>query len=312
MPAYNAAKYIEESIFSAQNQTFKDWELIVIDDGSIDDTAQIVKRLQKSDNRIVYFYQSNKRLGAARNAGLRLAKGKYIAFLDSDDLWYPEKLELQVKLIESNKYDLVFTNGYILNDPSGLIEDYPSISGNYDSESMYKMEFWGNHIPVLSVLATKEIVEKTGFQGETENLFGCEDWDFWLRMARGGAIFYGMPDKLFKYRVHDNGMSRNLKQMQLAEFTAIFNNLDYRYISKPIAYKRLLQLAKNNIIPLVQFNMVNKAKYEIRALFTLDKNIYLLISYLILFFKITPLYKFLWLILNPEKFNILIRRKLGI
>jgi teichuronic acid biosynthesis glycosyltransferase TuaG len=100
MPAYNAEKYIAESIRSALDQTHTNWELVVVDDGSTDGTAEIVRGFRRADDRIKYIFQQNGRLGKARNTGLENSTGRLIAFLDSDDLWARGKLELQVKIME--------------------------------------------------------------------------------------------------------------------------------------------------------------------------------------------------------------------
>ena len=109
MPSYNTANYIGESINSVINQTYKNWELIIVDDCSTDNTDEIVKKFL-NDKRIKYF-RNNKNSGAAisRNKALREAKGKWIAFLDSDDLWVPEKLEKQVNFMEKNNHSFSYT-----------------------------------------------------------------------------------------------------------------------------------------------------------------------------------------------------------
>src|SRR5882757_4082321 len=103
MPAYNAEKYIAEAINSVKQQTYTAWELIVIDDGSTDNTAAIIKKYAGTDNRIMYTYQANGGQGKARNNGLKKATGEYVAFLDADDLWIPEKLNTQVEIMHANK-----------------------------------------------------------------------------------------------------------------------------------------------------------------------------------------------------------------
>src|SRR5215467_11570142 len=99
MPAYNAEKYIADSIRSVLAQTYTDWELIVVVDGSTDNTASLVQQFVTRDSRIKYFFQENGRLGKARNTGIKNASGSLIAFLDSDDLWLETKLELQLQEI---------------------------------------------------------------------------------------------------------------------------------------------------------------------------------------------------------------------
>src|SRR3990170_2838516 len=108
IPTYNREKYIVETLQSVFAQTFTDYEVIVIDDGSTDNTADVLRPYL---DRIVYIRKPNGGQGSARNVGIKVAKGEYIAFLDSDDLWMPEKLELQVKYLDNNKdAGLVFTD----------------------------------------------------------------------------------------------------------------------------------------------------------------------------------------------------------
>ena len=111
MPSYNTAEYIEESIKSVQNQIYENWELIIVDDCSTDNTDDILKKYIESDKRIHYL-KNEKNSGAAvsRNRALREAKGKWIAFLDSDDLWLPTKLERQLKYMKDNNYHFSYTN----------------------------------------------------------------------------------------------------------------------------------------------------------------------------------------------------------
>ena len=106
MPAYNGAKYISAAISSVQAQTFSGWELLIIDDGSTDATAEVVKK-HLADSRILYVAQSNRGQAAARNRAIALAKGEWIAFLDQDDLWLPEKLQLQLAAAEREHGDVV-------------------------------------------------------------------------------------------------------------------------------------------------------------------------------------------------------------
>src|SRR6185369_4654551 len=110
MPAYNAGKYIADSIRSVLAQTYSNWELIVVDDGSTDDTAAIVQDFTKREGRVRYIYQENGRLGKARNTGVRNSQGDLIAFLDSDDLWIETKLELQLRALREQNADLVYCN----------------------------------------------------------------------------------------------------------------------------------------------------------------------------------------------------------
>lgn len=254
MAAYNAENYIIESIISVQRQTFKDWELIVVDDGSKDNTAALVKNKQKTDTRIIYHYQENKRLGGARNTGLRLAKGNYIAFLDSDDLWFSEKLEKQLEAFRQFNADVIFTDGYIMKEETGILIPYPpTAKGFFTGKQIYKRLYnVSNCIPVVSVILKKEWVDKVG---EQEEVLTCEDIDYWLRLAKAGAVFYGMKDKLFQYRMHGNNQSSNTMKMIRDQTMVFYNNLDFTFIDKNAAYV-VFRTFTNILVP--QLLIVNK------------------------------------------------------
>ena len=113
---YNQENFLEETLNSIANQTYPNWECIVIDDGSTDGSAQIVKRRQEEDSRFFYFYQKNAGVSAARNNGLTKITGDFIQFLDADDTLQPTKFEESIKLFECGKYDIVITNFYEMKD----------------------------------------------------------------------------------------------------------------------------------------------------------------------------------------------------
>lgn len=223
MPAYNAEQYIEAAIESVLAQTYENWELMVVDDGSIDGTAEIVRRFAASDARIKYIYQANQMLARARNNGIRHSEGSLIAFLDSDDLWLPEKLELQVAAIEAERADLVFSDGWVFVDEDAADETQPygARSGCFSGAEMFRLGFIENQIPVLSVLVRRDVLMRANCFDEDPCYRNCEDYDLWMRLADGGAVFYGMPDKLFRYRHRSGSMSRH-------------SNIDPRFI--PILY----------------------------------------------------------------------------
>ena len=116
MPAYNAAEFIQDSIDSVLGQTFFNWELIIINDGSTDNTSEIIQKNIDADNRIISFSQENGKQGKARNLGIKYAKGEYLAFLDADDVWMPDKLAMQLNQIKEKKVDLVFSDSYMFTD----------------------------------------------------------------------------------------------------------------------------------------------------------------------------------------------------
>ena len=213
-PAWNAASYIEETMRSVINQTYTDWEMIVVDDGSTDNTAAVVVAFAASDSRIRYIYQPNGKQGKARNTGIAAAGGKYLAFLDADDCWHPTKLELQVKAMEAGLGDVVFCDGWWLKDPENT-EAYPvnTPKGMQDRDAFYQKQLRGYSIPMLSAMVKKEVVLVVGGFDEDLRVQNAEDYQLWLRLSDGGYSFYGMQERLFYYRVHpgqstyDDGMA---------------------------------------------------------------------------------------------------------
>jgi teichuronic acid biosynthesis glycosyltransferase TuaG len=224
MPAFNAELYIEEAIQSIIDQTFINWELIIINDGSTDSTRNIAEKYVLQDARIRLINQENKKLSAARNTGITNANGEWVAFLDADDLWVPVKLEKQLQAARAYpKAGVIFSDGYIFTEHINSNTLYGIKAGFFEAIEMYKLQYQGNYIPVLSVLANKK--ELFQIEPQDELLIGCEDWDYWLRLAINGVSFFGMDEKLFYYRRHSLNMSNNNDLMSLAKATVFIKNL---------------------------------------------------------------------------------------
>lgn len=204
MPAYNAGKYVAESIRSVQGQTYAGWELVLVDDGSADDTGEVVRGFADGDARVRYFRQGNGGQASARNTGLRHARGDLVAFLDADDLWLPEKLAAQVKVLDESGADLVFTRGYIFSEgePPREAEAFGMPAGRVGGAEMFKRLFAANVIANLSVMARRGALDAAGLFDEARTYQNCEDYDMWLTLARRGALFYSMAERLFMYRRH--------------------------------------------------------------------------------------------------------------
>ena len=212
MPAYNAAKFIEESIESVINQTYKHWELIIVDDGSTDNTETIVKNYSGTYSNIFYYHQENGRQGKARNLGLSNAKGTFIAFLDADDIWLPAKLEIQLLEIQQHKVDLVFSDAWMFESCPGNVNILmQSGKGHFFHEEGIKSFLEMNKIPVLTVLANTEALRSVGFFSENSRIQNAEDYHLWLKLLMNGNSFFGSEKPLAKYRVHTLSSSSNDK-----------------------------------------------------------------------------------------------------
>ena len=202
IPAFNAGADIRQTLNSVLAQTYQAIEVIVVDDGSSDATAAIVEEFVTRDARIQLVRQSNAGVGAARNAAIRKARGKYIATLDADDLWFPEKLEKQVACMEQcgNETGLVYCWSKLINEAGEPVDVSHSntLEGRL-RHAMVLQNLLGNaSVPLFRAAA----LEKVGLyltRVEQEGGQGCEDWDLYLRTAEIFSIRV-VPEYLVAYR----------------------------------------------------------------------------------------------------------------
>jgi len=209
VPTYNRAQYLVEAIQSVLEQTFHDYEIIVVDDGSTDDTKAALQKKNIFKN-IIYIYQNNCGLkSAVRNIGIQAAKGKYIAFLDSDDKWLPLKLEKQVDILEKDpNCALVCSNAYILKDDVPTQELYVQ-SETMVSGNVFQKLLHNNFIINSSVVVRKNILQKLGGLDEDRIIKSSEDYDLWLRVGRLYAIT-SISEPLTFYRIHEGNISKDV------------------------------------------------------------------------------------------------------
>lgn len=210
-PAYNAEAFIARTIESVMSQTHQDWELIIVNDGSTDNTANVV--LNYSDPRLHYIYQDNQGLAGARNTGIRAARGKYMAFLDADDEWYPSFLERCVKEIEANPNPLlagVYTS-YVHIDQNNNILFQPA-SPVVKPHELYAQLLEDGFFPPHVVVVKTDIMHQVGLFDTQLVGRGCEDWDLWLRISARYHL-KSIPEPLARYRIYSGSMSTNAEIM---------------------------------------------------------------------------------------------------
>ena len=206
VPAYNCALFVEETFRSVQKQSFTDWEIIFVNDGSTDSTAEVLARLADEDMRVKVIEQPNARQGRARNNGISLAQGEWIAFLDADDLWSENKLGFQLHKTQEAKVDLSFTDGFIcLGNNMNLREFRFGVIDTYYEGNKGILEFHEqNRIPTSSVLVKKSALLEVGGFPEKLEIQNCEDYLLWVTLLTKGKKFLSIGDPLLLYRVHDN------------------------------------------------------------------------------------------------------------
>jgi glycosyltransferase involved in cell wall biosynthesis len=215
IPVYNGATTIKETVESVLQQTYKDFEIIVINDGSQDDTLAIINSIQ--DRRIKVFSYPNAGLSASRNRGFAKACGKFIAFLDADDLWTNDKLESHLRALQQNPQAAVAYSWTDHIDERGQFlrpASYTSFNGN-----IYERLLIGNFLSCGSNnLIRRQAIERVG--GFDESLNSAEDWDMWLRLA-AKYEFVVVPHPQVLYRISPNSMSANISKMEIASLQVI-------------------------------------------------------------------------------------------
>ncbi|MBE9214268.1 glycosyltransferase [Plectonema cf. radiosum LEGE 06105] len=241
VPVFNGEKTVEETIKSILNQTFSNIEIIVINDGSTDRTLEIVEKIL--DSRIKIFSYPNGGLSVSRNRGISQAKGEYISFIDADDLWTADKLELQWQALQSNPQAAVaYSWTDYIDESSKFIKSGRRIKVNGDAFSkLLVTNFLENG---SNPLIRQQALEKVG--GFDESLAAAEDKDMWLRLAVN-YDFVCVEKPQILYRTSNNSMSTNLKRQESASLKVI-----ERAFSYPKAEK-LQHLKKQSLSHLYQY-----------------------------------------------------------
>lgn len=201
-PAYNAARFIEETMDSVRAQTYQDWEMIVVDDQSTDKTVELVKQYEQMDSRIhLVQLEQNSGSAIARNTAMDHAKGKYIAFLDSDDRWLPEKLTKQLHFMQENDLAFTFTKYIRMHESGELTNGVSRAPVKLGYDDLMKRCVIG----CLTVMIDRE---KIG-EERMVNIRTRQDYAFWLTITRKGFNAYGLPEVLAEYRLVADSISSN-------------------------------------------------------------------------------------------------------
>jgi glycosyltransferase involved in cell wall biosynthesis len=208
IPCYNIVGIIGPTLETLVNQTFTDFEIIFVNDGSIDNTLNTLTDFQlKIKNKVTIINQENKGLGAARNSGIKVSNGKYIALLDADDTWTNNKLDMLFQFINlNNKFDLYCHNELTVTQNGNFIKN--NIYGPFTlfEDLFYK----GNCLSPSAVVLNNNVFKIVGYFSEDRDFHGVEDYDFWLRVSLNNLNIAYVPDYLGYYVIHNNNMSTSL------------------------------------------------------------------------------------------------------
>jgi len=215
IPTYNMGHYITTAIESIFFQIYKNYEIIVVDDGSTDNTEEI---LSQYGNKIRIISQNHKGLACARNLGIRNSRGEYIALLDADDAWLPNRLLKQVPILDNKpRIGLVHSNLIEIDDNGNTLGISSQTKRLTTNSIALNLLFRSQHILCPTVLLRKKCLQDVGVFDENLSWFGVEDRDLWIRIAMHWKIEYiNIP--LALYRIRHDAMSKNIKKMMKARY----------------------------------------------------------------------------------------------
>lgn len=201
-PTYNCGKFIAETIESVQKQSYSKWEMIIVDDCSTDNTKDVVEQYQQQDSRIKYYcLAENSGAAIARTKAMELACGQYIAFLDSDDLWMPEKLKKQIRFMIDNDYAFTNTAYQHMSEDGTLLDKILKVIPKTDYNRLLLDCPVGNSTVMYDVNKMGKFI--------IPNIRKRNDDALWLAMLKKEKYIYGLPEVLMKYRLRKNSISSN-------------------------------------------------------------------------------------------------------
>lgn len=258
IPAYKVSEFIAETLDSAFAQTLNDFEIIVVNDGS-PDTAQLETALEPYKDKLIYIVQENKGAAVARNTAIRHSSGKYLAFLDGDDIWHPDHLETQIKLIEKDQIDMIYCDGELFGETIKTGHRFSERSPSQAPVTTESLLSEKCNVLMCSTVAKKDAVVNVGMFDEEHERMPAEDFDLWFRLAHRGYKLGFHNGVTTKYRVRTNGLTGNSVQnatrtinvlsiikekYQLSENESAFLNDS---LNNAYAYKAV-ELAKTNLV----------------------------------------------------------------
>lgn len=211
IPAYNAERYLDETIQSVINQSYHNWELIIVNDGSSDKTASITKTWTEKDKRIQCINKLNTGVSDSRNIGIENAKGEIIFFLDADDVWDPNNISEKLKRFDQNNISAIYSACELIDENTKSLTR--NLQGSEDLSLKDMLLLKGNYITAPSGIAVKTNVARK-IDGFDKNLSNNADQDFFIRILAGGYKIGYLNETLWKYRMHHAGMSKNVSLLE--------------------------------------------------------------------------------------------------
>ena len=241
IPTYNSARYISEAVNSVLEQTFKAFEVLVIDDGSTDETEAIMSRYSAP---VRYIRQQNAGVAAARNRGIEESRGRYVAFLDADDTWFPHKLERQLDALDKNRGCRICYSAFTVVD-STLAPLFINRSDRRDT-ALKDLLLRGNIVgSICTVLAERSLFSAVG--GFDPTLSQCADWDMWIRLAVHTDFSY-IDESLVTYRHHGEMMSKNASLLESDSVRVLEKGFAMPDLAPSLRARRRIAFARNYMV----------------------------------------------------------------
>jgi glycosyltransferase involved in cell wall biosynthesis len=268
IPCYNQALFLEETLQSVLNQTHSNWECIIVNDGSTDNTEEMALAWCEKDLRFRYLYKENGGLSSARNAGIAVLKGEYIQFLDSDDLILPEKFEVQI--LDLQESQIAVSNYFSFQDGDTEIMAENRYLSPFLCENDFKNEIisdweYRKSIPCHSVLFKKALLDKHAIRFD-ESLPNHEDWVFWVMLFYFSDTIKNNKQVLALYRIRTGSMSVDHKLMKIGFLKAAQKLEQFFHIQKNTALKKQVKRKYKEIYNKGRRSTVDRLKSKIYLL----------------------------------------------
>jgi glycosyltransferase involved in cell wall biosynthesis len=241
IPTYNSVQYLTAAIESVLEQTFKDYEILVIDDGSTDNTSEAVKCYGEI---VRYIYQENGGVSVARNRGIKESKGKYVAFLDADDTWLPNKLERQIETLTCNlEYKFCFSDFLAVSEDLQPLEmKRLRLENSAISDLLLRGNIVGS---ICTVICERSLFDSVG--GFDPKLSQCADWDMWVRLATLTDFLF-VDEPLVTYRQHSSNMSKHAPLLEKDSLLVLEKGFASMNVPNEIKAKRRAAFARNYMV----------------------------------------------------------------
>jgi glycosyltransferase involved in cell wall biosynthesis len=274
IPCYNQGNFLKETLDNILLQTYRNWECIIVNDGSTDKTNQIAKQYCQKDLRFKYLEKQNGGLSSARNAGLELSKGSYIQFLDCDDILCPEKVEHSIKYFKcDSELKIVITNFLVVygTNPQTFPPFYPLDKIPLDLKTIILDWDVSFSIPIHCAIFKSELLESIRFD---ENLHAKEDWLFWVILFKNKPKYLFLNECLVKYRIHGKNMTSDIVHMY--KYTAqAFEKVYFEFADQQVKHlllKKINTFWQVRINALIIENSQNRTRRIVRLIDIISAN----------------------------------------